>query len=423
MKYYIQFLTGFVSANKLIAVVLCLIFAGCYESSENISSQPEPHIESIYVDPVSVDSKIKLIAAESPICLYKYLGTSSDGAFPISKIIISDNPEKNEEEPEISIIGGVHGDEQASVYVPLKLIEYFVNNYDDPEIKNLVDSNEFHIIPVMNPYGLKNRKRYTVNNVDLNRNFSWAWTDEPYHGNEPFDQNESLLIKHDAEQHNYSFNITFHAGENCISTAWDYIGTVNSEGTPEYYPYEQFVSHYLPNAEIVFSYASDYETDVVLAGDEEFYSIEGFDWYPCYGTVGDWFLGTRGAVAYTIELTQRKRFYPDYDVSEVWDLHKEALLNLLQMSATGLRGSVYDGETKEPLPARITLEKLSRDPRDPVVYKLFGTSDSDAGFFHIISGPGSFTVTITSENYESYTDTITIGKSLDIGKVILQKSI
>ncbi|MFW5808670.1 MAG: M14 family zinc carboxypeptidase [Spirochaetota bacterium] len=400
---------GSVSGNRLLVLLLVLLVTvvSCDDigyrnaSGADKSGDDGLQIESIYDDPDKVDRFLQDLAETYETCEYVVLGYSSDRGYPLSKIIISDNPGTVEAEPKIQIIGAVHGDEQSAVYVPLAFASLLLES-DDPGIKQLVESYSFHIMPVPNPWGLKNRKRYTADLVDLNRNFSWAWTEGSYHGDEPFDQSESALIRDDALDNAYSLSLTFHAGEACISTPWDYIGTTESLGDPQSYSYDDFLAFYMPNAQTVFSYAREYELDVVNAGNDDFYSIEGFDWYPCYGTLGDWMYGQRGAVAYTIELSKRKLYSPEYEIRHVWDEHRNALVRLLDICATGISGTVTDGDTGEAVQAVIHAAEAGRDPRDPVLYSLFTESDRTNGFFHLICDPGTYTVTVTADGYDVY---------------------
>ncbi|PNY88123.1 M14 family metallopeptidase, partial [Staphylococcus capitis] len=55
------------------------------------------------------------------------------------------------------------------------------------------------IVPIVNPWGFANRERENVNNVDLNRNFDYYWsngsgtrsTGKNYKGSKPFSERES----------------------------------------------------------------------------------------------------------------------------------------------------------------------------------------------------------------------------------------
>lgn len=424
MMYWSRFSAGSVSESKsewnkdcetavtpvrYILFILLLLLSGCDTLFDHAYSSSDSLLpEEIYANPGQIDTYLQILSEQYETCRYIPLGNSTDGEHQISKIVINGQPETTTRKPAILIIGTIHGDEQAAAYIPLKLAQLLTSS-ENAKVQTALDLYEFHILPVLNPWGLDNNHRFTADSVDLNRNFSWAWTADTYHGTEPFDQKESQIVRADVADTAYSLSIAFHAGAACISTPWDYIGTKESEGEPETYPYETFLSDYMPNAEKIFSYAREYETDVVIAGNDSFYSIEGFDWYPCYGTIGDWLYGARGIVSYTIELSTRKIYYPEHRITPLWDQHRAALLNLFTICSTGVAGFVRDEKTLEGIQAYVSVEKISRRAQDPVEYTLCAYSDPDDGFFHILSDPGEYCVQITANGYETHTATISVG--------------
>jgi len=85
---------------------------------------------------------------------------------------ISDNPDSEENEPEVRICGLHHGNEYMSAELPLNLALLLVQNYSsDPTITELVDNREIWIIPMVNPDGREAGTRYNAHGVDLNRNY------------------------------------------------------------------------------------------------------------------------------------------------------------------------------------------------------------------------------------------------------------
>lgn len=393
-----------------------LTFNSCFSDESDEGGSCE-NIFEIINDPAAINEYLQGLSQTSDIALYEELGSSEDGSYTIGKLIISDDVSTEENEPEISIIGGIHGDEQVSVYIPLKLIQYIIENYGyDDAVTTLVDSYELHFIPAMNPWGVANSSRRNSNDVDLNRNFGWAWVEDDYNGEYAFDQAESRIIKDDAESNAYLLNMTFHSGEQCISTVWDYIGSDSSYGDPSTYTYETFVNEYMPNGETILSFADSYETDVNAAGDDAFYATEGFDWYAVYGSLGDWFYGNRGAVAYTIELSDKKSLGDDGSDSalEVWSWHKAALFNLFNMCEQRISGVVIDDDTGQGLSAKVEAVKISRSSYDPVCYNLYTYSDGDVGDFGIIADSATYSLIISADGYTTQSASFTVGSSASI---------
>jgi len=103
---------------------------------------------------------------------------------------ISDNPGKNEKEPEVLFLGMHHARELVTTSITVKLITDLTKGYaaGDPEIRKRVDNAEIWLIPVVNPNGYeralgaqtdwrKNTRKVTAQQVrwgvDLNRNYGF----------------------------------------------------------------------------------------------------------------------------------------------------------------------------------------------------------------------------------------------------------
>jgi len=73
---------------------------------------------------------------------------------PIYFVRISDNPEVDEDEPEVLYDGIHHAREPVSMMSLLYYMWYLLENYDtNAEIKNLVDNTEMYFVPMINPDG------------------------------------------------------------------------------------------------------------------------------------------------------------------------------------------------------------------------------------------------------------------------------
>ncbi len=102
---------------------------------------------------------------------------------------ISDNPERNESEPEVAILGMHHGRELITVTITMNFVRRLTRDYEanDPRARDIVDNRELWVLPVINPNGYeraravqadwrKNTRRVSRSQinlgVDLNRNYS-----------------------------------------------------------------------------------------------------------------------------------------------------------------------------------------------------------------------------------------------------------
>jgi murein tripeptide amidase MpaA len=122
------------------------------------------------------------------------IGTTWEGR-DIMALRVTDNPLLNEDEPDLLIMGGHHGNELPSVEVPLYILEFLVGNYStNGTVRKLVDTRDIWFVPLVNPDGReytlsgqgewrKNRRPIDLDGdgipegtgVDLNRNYGHLW--------------------------------------------------------------------------------------------------------------------------------------------------------------------------------------------------------------------------------------------------------
>ena len=77
------------------------------------------------------------------------------------------------DKPKVLITTGVHGDEKgaiSSAYTVMKAL------CSDPRLRRLKEQVDFHIVPVVNIYGVNNDSRLDENGVNINRNFDARWS-------------------------------------------------------------------------------------------------------------------------------------------------------------------------------------------------------------------------------------------------------
>jgi hypothetical protein len=139
-------------------------------------------------------------------------------------IKISDNPEVDEDEPEVFYNSLIHAREPAGMEVLLYFMWYLLDNYgSNPQATHLVNDREIWVVPVVNPDGycyneyqhpegggMWRKNRYYCGNgewgVDLNRNWGYMWGyddegsspycwDETYRGSAPFSEPTTQVIR------------------------------------------------------------------------------------------------------------------------------------------------------------------------------------------------------------------------------------
>jgi carboxypeptidase T len=162
---------------------------------------------------------------------------------PIYYLKISDNPNVDEDEPEILYSSIHHAREPMSLTSTIFYMWYLLENYENnPEIQFLVNETEMFFIPLLNPDGyIQNQttnpngggmfRKNKRNNgdgtfgVDLNRNYNHAWgttgvsfntSSDTYPGTGPFSEPETQAMKWFCEQRDLKFAFNAHSYSNLI---------------------------------------------------------------------------------------------------------------------------------------------------------------------------------------------------------------
>jgi carboxypeptidase T len=170
---------------------------------------------------------------------------------PIYYLKISDNPNVNEDEPQVLYTAIHHSQEPASIQQLIFYMYYLLENYDtNPEVQYLINNMELYFIPVVNPDGYvynenedpdrmwrKNRRDneglLAGYGVDLNRNYDYAFAwdgigssdigQHPWHrGDSAFSEPETQAVKTFLESHNILLDLNWHAYGDMLIYPWNY---------------------------------------------------------------------------------------------------------------------------------------------------------------------------------------------------------
>ncbi len=187
------------------------------------------------------------------------IGSSIEGR-TIWAVKISDNPELDEDEPEIFYNSLIHAREPEGMMVVIYFMYYLLENYgSDPEVTYLVNNRELYFVPVINPDGYEYNRQISPNGggmwrknrrnngggsygVDLNRNFGYEWghdnwgsSPDPnnicYRGTESFSEPETQTIKKFCENHNFIISCNYHTFWDVIFPPWSYNMKQTSDST------------------------------------------------------------------------------------------------------------------------------------------------------------------------------------------------
>ncbi|MFQ6618196.1 MAG: M14 family zinc carboxypeptidase, partial [Fidelibacterota bacterium] len=211
---------------------------------------------------------------------------------PIWAVKISDNPQLDEDEPEILFTSLTHAREPQGMMTVIHFMKYLVRNYGvDEEVTFLVNNREIWFIPVVNPDGYlyneaikpngggmwrKNKRdndlsghfNEDMDGVDLNRNFGKFWgydnvgsspdpSSNTYRGSSPFSEPETESLRKLCNSRFFKIALNYHSYGGLLILPYGY--------DEEAYPSEPDRSTYLDiAAELTgwnrYSYGNAFQT-------------------------------------------------------------------------------------------------------------------------------------------------------------------
>ena len=302
---------------------------------------------------------LALAAANPSYVEYVVFGQSVLGR-ELFGLRISGNVTTEENEPELVFWGNIHGDEFASAEVVYDFALHLVTNYGVlPEVTGWVDGTELWLIPMVNPDGHDAGTRGNANGVDLNRDFGFNW--DGWGGSpSPFSQPETRALREFLQAGNVTLSSTAHCSGDVIFYPWCY----SPHATPE----EPFIK------QVGWTYATAASYNLVNSWDD----------YETHGELLDLVYGDRGALCFTIEISNNISQYPTTSARNQAGM--EAFCNIANR---GLAGVVTDASTGAPLWARVWIDD------NPYA----ALTDPTLGDVHRILDVGSYDVTAWSNGY------------------------
>jgi len=346
------------------------------------------------------------------------LGQTLEGR-NIWMVKVSDNPQADEDEPEMLYTGLHHAREPMSYMNLFYFMYWLLENYGmDPEATALVNSRELYFIPAVNPDGLvynqqiapngggmqrKNRRETclsTPDGIDLNRNYSFMWgydnsgsspdgCSETYRGASPFSEPETEAVKNFVEAHNFAIALNYHSYGNLFIHPYGYDPGLS---LPE--------EHY----EIFIEYGEEmtqYNNYLLGTG------IETVG-YTVNGEACDWMYGEHGIYAYTPEVgADSDGFWPS--TSRIVPLAEENLFP--NQFAAWAVGSKYEVDFS-----------VAQGP-----YVQGETYSTNLSIFNVGLGDSNGSLTLSIDSSDEYlffeTQTVEIGNldsrtSVDLGDIL-----
>lgn len=347
------------------------------------------------------------------LCRLDTIGTSVNGRLILSAII-SDNVVLNEKEPKIFYTSSMHGDELTGYVLMLHLIDYLLQNYSsNPRIHKIVDSLEIHINPLANPDGtyaggnntVNGATRDNANSMDINRNFpvpnGSIGEDNTYSI-----ETETQSFMNYGKEYPFVMAINFHGGAEIANYPWDYKTADHPDKTWWKYickEYADTAQYYGPSG--YFEYqpsGADYPG-----------VTEGASWYVVSGSRQDWMNYFTHCREITLEISNTKTPAAN-ELENFWTYNYHSFLNYLEQAIYGIRGTVIDGCTGNPMKALITI--YNHDADSSQVYSHLPHGD----YYRPIAA-GTWTMIVSAPGYQSDTITsITIqNKSIAVRNITL----
>lgn len=284
-----------------------------------------------------------------------------------------------EEEPEVKLIGTMHGDEIMADEMMMNLIDHILAGYGtDSRLTNLLDSMELCILPVMNPDGFVAGTRVNGNGIDLNRSFPDPFTDpnNTTDGRQP----EVAAVMNWSWGHSFMLSANFHSGSLVVNFPFDN----NPSGSSTY--------TICPDDDLFSDISETYSihNPPMWASSSFFHGItNGAAWYAISGGMQDWAYRYTGSNEVTIELGNSKH-PPASQIPTEWDNNREALLSYIETALWGVHGLVTDAQTAAPLAATITV--VGRD------HKVY--TDPDIGDYYRMLLTGTYDLRYESPGYD-----------------------
>ncbi len=216
----------------LLTVLPALLFGVPAAANEMELGEPSTNGDALTATCRRIGAKLSSVSFRE--CLDIGLELSGAEAVSSTPILVKEYPPLPSREPRgrVLLVGGIHGDEYASVTIVFKWMA----------ILNRFHSGLFHwrISPLMNPDGLlsETSQRMNLNGVDLNRNFpSPNWHEEArdywvrrtssnprrYPGTAPLSEPESRWLSDEIEEFRPDVIVSVHAPH----------GVLDFDGPPE----------------------------------------------------------------------------------------------------------------------------------------------------------------------------------------------
>jgi len=296
--------------------------------------------------------------------------------------------------PKFLYTSTIHGDETTGWIMMLRLIDYLLENPDEPEVQTVMNNIDLYIGPNTNPDGtyhggnntVNGARRENANGIDMNRNYA-----DPHGGPHPDGheyQTETQWFMDFAAEIPFVMAANYHGGAEVMNYPWDNTYTLHADDA-----WYQLISHEYADEchKVNPNYMTDYNNGIT----------NGAQWYMIGGGRQDYMNGYAQCRELTIECSNTK--LPNANqLPNFWNYNKASLFLYMSQCLYGIHGVVTDSITGEPLEATITIS--GHDDQ-----YSFVESHLPAGDFHRPIKGGSWSVIVSKDGYCPKAFDVTVG--------------
>ena len=328
-------------------------------------------------------------AAYPAICRLSSLGQTVLGR-EMWALLITDNPDIEEAEPEFKYVSTIHGDEPVGTELCLNFIDTLLAGYGtDADVTEIVNETAIWIVPLMNADGYEAGSRYNARGVDLNRSFPSypdTYTGTIYDGEPLHDetrQPETAHVMRWIAANSFVLSANLHTGALLVNYPYDDDGKGSGNDAPT------------PDDLVIEDISLEYSYYNPPMYDSPYFPMgisNGSKWFSISGGMMDWNYRYAGCIDVTLELSNTK--WPNAStLPQYWADNEQSMLHYLAAMHRGVRGLVTDATNGAPVYAKVIVASNAQ----PVF------TDPDVGDYYRLLLPGTYTLTYSAPGFQSKT--------------------
>jgi len=391
-KYYKDSITAIISLNEINDPNIIKLLKNYTISYNNINPSNITHNNkenewSKYFSYSEILNILNYYKTNYPeLCEVENFGKTTNNRDLLLLKIRSKN--KNDYKPNFLYVASIHGNELAPINLMLRLANYILENYSKSDIiKNLIDSVNLFIVPLMNPdgtfYGGDNYPKLAIrgnaNLKDLNRDFPRI--EDTLLDDTLNRQKETIAMIKLMQKYRFHNCANIHTGSIVVNYPWDAIETSHADKDWYYSVSRMF-------ADEVFSvskgtYMSDFDKG----------TVEGWQWYVIYGGRQDYTNFRMHSREVTIEI-DNDYITPEEWLDTLWNYYKQPFINYVKNTLYGVIGKITDSITGLP----IENVDIFVQYHDTICSNIFSNKD---GFYCRPIYPGNYYFSYSHNNYKT----------------------